>query len=249
MLLKQTIVQLHDLKLNGMAMALERQFSEPKLHNLPFDERIAHLVDAEVHDRAEKKKVRLLRQARLKAPSACLENLHYSKRSGIDRSQIADLGQCHWVDKHQNLLINGSTGIGKTWLLCAFGQAAIRQGKSVLYYRVNRLLEEAEIARADGSLPQLRKKLGRVGLLLLDDFGLAPLTDLGRQDLLEFIDDRIGTGSVIIASQLPIESWYSYINEPTMADAILDRIVHRSHKIQISGESMRKQLGMNQEGK
>lgn len=248
MLQNQTLEQLQDLRLTGMATALEQQQDNPAHQSLSFDERLGMLVDAEAHERSQRKELRLLKASKLKASNACLEDVHYGGRKGLDKSQIASLSLCHWVDKHQNLLLTGATGVGKTWLACAFGMAVIRRGQPVMYQRVSRLLEETEIARADGSLPKLRAKIAKCQLLILDDWGMSPLTDIGRQDLLEFVDDRAGSGAIIIASQLPVKSWYDYINEPTLADAILDRIVHRSHKINLSGGSMRKKLGMDKEG-
>lgn len=245
MLQQQTLEQLHRLKLAGMTKALEQQIDAPNLQNLSFEERLGLLVDAEVQERAQRKETRLLRQAKLKAPNACIEDINYGARRGLDKAQLASLGLCQWIEKHQNILITGPTGVGKTWLACAFGMAAIRQGRPVIYHRISRLLEETEIARADGSLPKLRTKIAKCELLILDDWGMSPLTSTGRQDLLEFIDDRTGSGAVLIASQLPVKSWYEYINEPTLADAILDRIVHRSHKITLSGGSMRKKLGLH----
>lgn len=242
MLLHQSIEQLKALKLSGMANALEQQLATPSLQQLPFDERLGLLLDAESNERSHRREQRLLRQAKLKHSQSCLEDIHYDHSRGLDKSQIANLSSNHWIAQQQNLLITGATGVGKTWLACAFGMHAIRKGLPVYYQRVSRLLEETEIARADGSLAKLRIKIAKCELLILDDWGLTPLTDIGRQNLLEFVDDRLGSGSIIIASQLPINSWYEYIDEPTLADAILDRIVHRSHKIALTGGSMRKKL-------
>lgn len=241
----QTIQQLRELKLNGMAEALEAQLESPGSQSLPFSDRLALLVDAECHNRDNRRQQRLMAQAKLKVRHACLEDIDYRARRGLDKSQLLSLGQCSWIERHQHLLITGPTGVGKTWLSCAFGMQAIRRGWSVAYHRVSRLLEETEIARADGSLSSLRSKIARCHLLILDDFGMSPLTDIGRQDLLEIVDDRTGTGAILIAAQLPVSKWYDYIHEPTLADAILDRIVHRAHKVELRGESMRKKRGLD----
>lgn len=242
---QQTIQQLRELKLNGMAQALEAQLDSPGFQSLPFSDRVALLVESECYCRDNRRQQRLLTQAKLKVRSACLEDVDYRPRRGLDKAQMLSLGQCSWIERHQHLLITGPTGVGKTWLSCAFGMQAIRRGWSVAYYRVSRLLEEIEIARADGSLSSLRSKIARCHLLILDDFGMSPLTDIGRQDLLEIVDDRTGTGAILIAAQLPVSKWYDYINEPTLADAILDRIVHRAHKVELRGESMRKKRGLD----
>ncbi|MHA6492274.1 IS21-like element helper ATPase IstB [Pseudomonas borbori] len=240
-----TIQQLRELKLNGMAQALEIQLESPGSQSLPFSDRLALLVEAECHNRDNRRQQRLMAQAKLKVRNACLEDVDYRPRRGLDKAQLLSLGQCSWIERHQHLLITGPTGVGKTWLSCAFGMQAIRRGWSVAYYRVSRLLEEIEIARADGSLSSLRSKLAKCHLLILDDFGMSPLTDVGRQDLLEIVDDRTGTGAILIAAQLPVNKWYDYVNEPTLADAILDRIVHRAHKVELRGESMRKKRGLD----
>ncbi|MCG7928156.1 MAG: IS21-like element helper ATPase IstB [Candidatus Thiodiazotropha taylori] len=166
--------------------------------------------------------------------------MDYSTSRGLDRQVFANLTTCDWITKSLNTIITGPTGVGKTWIACALGQQAARKGMSVIYKRLSRLLEELEVAHGDGSLTKLRTKLAKMDLIILDDWALAPMTAKGRHELLELIDDRIGSGSILITSQLPIDQWHQYIGEPTIADAILDRIVHRSHKIELRGESMRK---------
>ncbi len=241
---QETVDQLKRLALHGMTQALESQLESPEIQKMPFTERLSLLADAEQHYRDNRRQQRLLNQSKLKMRNAYLEDVNYSYRRGLDRSLISSLVSSQWIERSQHLLITGPTGVGKTWIACAFGVQAIRCGMPVSYFRVNRLLEDTEIARADGSLPKLRAKLLKSKLLILDDWGLAPLTDIGRQDLLEYVDDRTGSGSLVIASQLPVKAWYDYINEPTLADAILDRIVHRAHKIEMHGGSVRKKLGL-----
>ncbi|BCD98849.1 IS21-like element helper ATPase IstB [Marinagarivorans cellulosilyticus] len=244
-MLNQPIVeQLKELKLSGVLRAWELQQSDTRFHSLSFEERLAHCAEAEIHDRSQKRQTRLLNQAKLKQSGACIEDINYTARRGLDKAQVSSLALCQWVEENQNVIITGPTGVGKTWLACALAMQVIRRGWPVLYLRVSRFLEQTAIARADGSLPKLRVRLAKCHLLILDDWGLSPLTEVGRQDLLECIDDRSGNGSIILASQLPIKSWYDYIGEPTLADAILDRIVHRSHKLELQGASMRKRVGM-----
>lgn len=245
----QTTDALRDLKLKGMAQAYDAQRCNPEVQSLSFEERIALLIEAESYERSQRRQARLIRAAKLKVSSACVEDIDYGSRRGLDKQQLASLTQCQWVLQNQHLIITGPTGVGKTWVACAFGMQAIRRGMTVTYRRVGRLLEETEIARADGTLPKLRAQIAKSQLLILDDWALAPLTVMGRQDLLEFVEDRTDTGSVILASQLPVKQWHDYIDEPTLADAILDRILHRTHKIEMHGGSMRKKHGIHAEGK
>jgi len=239
MLLNQTTEHLSKMRLHGMVKALDDQRCNAALQDLTFDERFGLCVEAEVHDREDRRLKRLLKAAKLKV-SACVEDVNFSARRGLDRKVFSTLATCDWIEKSLNTIITGPTGVGKTWIACALGHQAARKGYSVIYKRLSRLLEELEIANGDGSLPKLRAKLARVDLIILDDWALAPITSRGRHDLLELVDDHIGTGSILITSQLPVEQWHDYLGEPTVADAILDRLVHRSHRIELRGESMRK---------
>ena len=239
MLIQQTIENLKTLRLNGVIQALEDQRNNSAIQSLDFDERLGLLVDAEISERKNNRLRRILKSAKLKV-NACLEDVDYQASRGLDRKVMANLSTCDWIEKSLNTIITGSTGVGKTWLGCALGHQAARKGYSVTYKRLSRLLEELEIAYADGSLAKKRMGIAKVDLLILDDWGLAPVTARGRQELLEIIDDRIGSGSVLIASQFPVADWHEFLGEPTIADAILDRLVHRAHRIELRGDNMRK---------
>ena len=239
MLIQQTLEKLRQLKLYGMVQSIEDQRLNSSVQEMNFDERFTFTVDAEIHDRENRRLARLTRAANFKV-NACPEDIDYRASRQLDRQVISMLITCDWIEKNLNTIITGATGLGKTWLACALGQQAARKGYTVLYKRLSRLLEELEIAYGDGSLMKLRTRLAKVNLLILDDWALAPLSARGRHELLEIIDDRVRKGSILITSQLPIDKWHDYIGEPTVADAILDRIVHSSHKVELKGESMRK---------
>ncbi|MCU7931131.1 MAG: IS21-like element helper ATPase IstB [Candidatus Thiodiazotropha sp. (ex Codakia rugifera)] len=239
MLIQQTIQDLKEMKLHGIVNMLEEMRVNTSLQELSFEERLGMCVDAERHHREDRRLTRLLRQAKLKV-QACPEDIDFSTSRGLDRQVFSNLTTCDWISKSLNTIITGPTGVGKTWIACALGQQAARKGMSVIYKRLSRLLEELEIAYRDGSLTKVRAKLAKLDLIILDDWALAPITKRGRHELLELIDDRIGSGSILITSQLPVDQWHEYFGEPTIADALLDRILHRSHKIQLRGESMRK---------
>jgi DNA replication protein DnaC len=242
MLTNPTLETLKSLKLHGMLEALEEQQQTPSIQALSFEERVALLVDRERIYRDNQRRTRLLRGARLKVAEASLEDINYKAARGLDKRQIATLATGEWIRRAQNLLITGATGSGKTWIACALAQQTCRQGDSVLYYRVPRLLEELRISHGDGSYIKFLKSLSKASLIVLDDWGLTALSAQDRADLLEILDDRVNTGSTLIASQLPVDTWHAYLGEPTLADAILDRLVHHSHRIELKvpGESMRK---------
>lgn len=240
MLNEHTLDQLRGLRLDGMVHALADQASSAAAAGLAFDERLAMLVQREIDWRDGKRLTRLLKAARLKVGSACIEDIDWRGSRGLDRSLITALAGGDWLRHGHNVLITGATGVGKTWLCCALAQQAARSGFTVLYTRAPRLLEELRVAHGDGSFGRRLAQLARIDLLALDDFAIAPITASERNDLLELLDDRVGTRATLITSQLPVTAWHEWLNDPTLADAILDRIVHAAHKISLRGESMRK---------
>jgi DNA replication protein DnaC len=243
MLNQQTFEKLYALKLNGLAEALKDQLQQPACKELSFEERLGLLVDRQWTWKENRRLARLLSKAKLKI-NASLEDLDYHHPRGLDKSIMLSLATCDWIQKSQNILITGSTGTGKTFLACALAHKACREGYSALYTRAPRLFQDLALARGDGSFPSFLKTLAKTRLLVIDDLGLAPLTDAERRDLLEIIEDRQSLSSTIVTSQLPIENWHDSIGDPTIADAILDRIIHCSHRILLKGPSMRKK-GLN----
>lgn len=239
MLMNQTIAKLNHMKFNGFIKGLEEQAINPSVSDLSFEERISLLIDREFAERENRKLCRLLKEAKLKV-SACLEDLKLSSSRGLDRSIIASLSSFSWLEQHHNMIICGATGTGKTYLSCAFGNSACRRGFKTYYYRVPKLLEDLRISRVDGSYIRLMAKFSRTELLILDDWGLSALTEAEAKDILEVIEECQGKCSVIVAGQLPIENWHQTIANPTVADAILDRLVHNSYKFNLKGDSMRK---------
>jgi DNA replication protein DnaC len=239
----QTLVRLRQLKLSGMVAALERQQEQVSTFEaLPFIERLSLLLDQEHLMRENRKQDRLIRQAQFKL-RATIQEIDYAHPRNIQRAQIARLAQGDWIERSQNLLITGSCGSGKTYLACAIGHAACMREYSVRYYRLSRLLLELTQAKADGSYSKFLKQLAKVRLLVLDDWGLEPLQPAHRHDLMEILDDRHDNSSTIVISQLPTDQWYAAIGDNTLADAILDRLMHNAHTLKLKGESMRKILG------
>lgn len=239
MLNEETFVKLNQMRLHGFATAFREQLESSDHDRLSFDERVGLLVDREWTEREGRRLTRRLQQAKLRE-QACVEDLDYRPRRGLDRTVMQRLITCRWITKHQNLLILGPTGVGKTFIACALSHKACRERHTALYRRVPRLLDELRLARADGSLHRLLAKLAKTDLLVLDDWGLAKLADQERRDLLEVLEDRSGNRSTIVASQVPVKAWHQIIGEPTVADAILDRLVHGAHTLKLHGESMRK---------
>lgn len=240
MLNEHTLDQLRGLRLDGMVHALADQATSASAGELAFDDRLAMLVQREIDWRDAKRLTRLLKAAKLKLTSACLEDIDWRSSRGLDRNLVTSLAGGDWLRHGHNVLITGATGVGKTWLACALAQQAARSGFTVLYVRAPRLLEELRVAHGDGSFGRRLAQLARIDLLAIDDFAIAPVTAPERNDLLELLDDRVGTRATLITSQLPVTSWHEWLNDPTLADAILDRIVHTAHKIALKGESMRK---------
>ncbi len=234
-----TLEKLTELRLSGMKEALCEQQGMPDIEELDFEERLGLLVDRELTAREDRRLKTRLRTARLRQQAA-IEDLDYQHPRGLDKSLMCDLASCQWIRRHLNLLITGPTGVGKTWIGCALAHKACRSGFTAQYRRLSRLFDELSYAHADGRYPLLMKKLARTDLLVLDDWGLAKLTAPQRRDLLEVLDDRHDRRSTLITSQLPVEHWHKIIGDPTLADAILDRLVHNAYRIELKGESMRK---------
>jgi DNA replication protein DnaC len=241
MLRHPTLDTLQALKLTGMATALTEQLEMPEVQGLSFEERLGLLVDREWTTQENRRLARRLATARLRQ-SAALEDLDYRSPRGLDKGVIASLATGQWIRSHDNVLIVGPTGAGKTYLACALAQMACRLGFSALYLRLPRFFRDLAVAKGDGRYGRLLRSLARTELVVLDDWGLAPLTDEHRHDLLELLDDRHGHRATVVASQVPVDHWHAAIGEPTLADAILDRLVHNAYKITLKGESMRKRL-------
>ncbi len=240
MLKHPTLDKLHALRLTGMAHAYEQQLAMPEIETLDTDERLGLMVDCEMTERDSRRLKTRLKRAKLRH-AAAIEDVDYRHPRGLDKSVMTQLATSHWVCEHHNVLITGPTGIGKSWLACALGHKACRDGLNVIYARVPRFFRELAIAKGDGRYLKLMTTLAKTDLLILDDLGTSALKDEHRRDLLEILDDRYGVRSTAVTSQFPVENWHELIADPTLADAILDRLVHNAYKINLKGDSMRKQ--------
>lgn len=238
MMTSQTKSKLLDMRLFGMAKALDEQDERGPVAELSFHERLALLVDREHLMREERRTARRLQRARLKQ-AACVEDINYRHARSLDKRVFQELTTCRWIHAKRNVIITGATGLGKTWLSCALADKACREGFSTLYARVPRLVEELAAARVDGTYLKTLSRIEKIDLLVLDDWGIAPLQGQAQQDILEVVDDRAGIRSTLVTSQLPVNKWHDTISDPTVADALLDRIIGKATKIQLKGPTMR----------
>ena len=239
MMMHTTLAQLRTLKLDGLAAGLEEQLTQAGMAAMSFEERLALLVDREVHCRSDRKLARLLKLAHLKYPQAAIEDIDARPARGIDRRTVMSLALGDWVTSGHSVLITGATGAGKSWLACALAQYACRRGHSAIYQRVPRLQEELRIRHGSGVFGKWLVQLAKTDVLVLDDWGMGAIDNVTRSDLLEIIDDRAANRATIITSQLPIEHWHAWIGDATIADAILDRIMQRNHRLTLTGDSLR----------
>ncbi len=239
MLIHPTLDQLRSLRLEGMAKALEEQLQMTDIGDLRFEDRLALLIDRESTERASRRLKTRLRKAKLRQNNACVEDVDFRIRRGLDKGLFLSLASCDWIAQHRNVLITGPTGVGKTYLACALAQKACREGYTVRYLRMPRLFADLRLAHADGRYPKLMAGLAKTHLLVLDDWGLAPLGDADRRELLELLEDRYDLRSTMVTSQLLVDDWHDSIAHPTLADAILDRLVHNAYTLKLQGESVR----------
>ncbi len=228
------------MKLYGMLAGIEEHINQPDMVSLSFEDRFGLLVDQEWNFKENRRLDYRLRVAKIKIKDAAVEQIDYRISRNLNKKLMLSLITLDWIEKQQNIIITGPTGCGKSFLACALAQKACRDGYLALYKRTPRLFNEFNIARADGSYGKLLQKLARVNLLIIDDWGISTLSDMERRDILEILEDRYNTSSTLITSQIPINKWHDTIGDPTLADAILDRVVHNAHKISLNGESVRK---------
>jgi DNA replication protein DnaC len=242
MLTHPTLEKLRAMKLWGMAKALEEQMASPEINSLSFEERLGLMVDREMDERLNRRMATRLKKAKLRLP-ACMEDIDYRHQRGLDKALMLSLASCSFVRKSQNIIITGPTGVGKTYLACALTHKACLEGYSAQYLRLPKLLSELAVARGDGRYPKIMTAYAKVDLLVLDDWGIDRLSREERLDILELLEDRYGLKSTLVVGQVPIEQWHEIIGDPTLADAILDRLVHNAHKIELKGDSLRKEYG------
>jgi DNA replication protein DnaC len=240
-LTEPTIDKLRNIWLYGMADAYVDQQKNTEIRSMDFDDRFGLLVDAEWLLRQNRRTKRRMTEAKLRLTQACIEDFDTGAARGIEKGALMRLATCAFLDEKLNVIISGATGTGKTYLGCALAQAAIRKNRSAVYRRASRLYEELALARVDGTYAKLLAKIARVDVLIIDDFGLAPMKEPDRQGLLDVLEDRYGNRSTIITTQLPTKTWHDYINDPTVADSICDRVVHNAHRIELKGASRRKE--------
>tara|TARA_X000001036_G_scaffold439466_1_gene490711 strand:+ start:1829 stop:2569 length:741 start_codon:yes stop_codon:yes gene_type:complete len=237
-----TIDKLQTLKLLGFIEALKSLDAQPESDRLTFEERLSILVDREITYRENRRQKRLLRIAKLRDSQACVEHIDYEHSRSLDRNLMLNLNQCDWVRKQQNVVFIGPTGVGKTYLACALGEQACRQGLVVKYIRLPRLFEELQMAHGEGTYSRFMSQTAKTDLLILDDWGIGELNKINRQELLEILEERHGIKSTVITTQLPVKHWHEYIGDATIADAMIDRLLSCAHVIQLDGDSLRKKL-------
>ena len=247
-MINQTLDKLNSMKLRAMEQEYRRQSELPASAALSFDERLAMIVDAQWLAKLNNRLQRLLREADLRDPSASLEDINFDSKRNLNKATIGSLADCAWIKEGRNLIITGATGTGKTYLISAFGNAACRKSLKVRSYKVNRLLTDLMIGRGDGSYNKLLHDLKKPDLLILDDFGMAPLDHSACRDLLEVIDDRHGRKSIAVSAQLPVANWYSVFEDATIADAVLDRVIYNAYRIELKGPSLRPHNSHMEEG-
>jgi DNA replication protein DnaC len=248
MLNEPTYEKLLTLGLTAMAVTWKEQQNNADVRAMPFDDRFALLVDTEWLARENKRLKRRLAEAKLRLANACVEDIDFPPKRQLDKSVVRQLGTCRWVGEHQNVVVTGMAGTGKSYVACALAHQACLKGFRAIYRRVPRLFEELALAHADGTYVRLLQRLARVDVLVLDDFALSAPKDNERRDLLEVLEDRYGNRSTIITSQVPVDKWHDLLGEPTIADAILDRVVHNAHRVVLHGPSRRKEIGISGKG-
>lgn len=241
MIAELTMEKLRALRLEALASAWAEQQRDSEMQRLGFDERLGMLIDAQWLYRENKRLGRVLKEAKLRISGACVEGIDYPPRRELEKATVRQLATCRWVEEHQNVVITGATGTGKTYVACAIAQQACRKGYRAVYRRATRLNDELTLAHADGTYANLLARLARIDVLVIDDWGLAAPTDQERRDLLEIIEDRYGTRATILTSQVPTTKWHDHIGDPTVADAVCDRILHNAHRLVLKGPSRRKE--------